>query len=95
MPAHSLLQWQERGQLHRLWKRQRLPCARTLLNRVTGGATLSLSPSPFHQCEDVSCHKAGCSPGLMVILPHQKFQQLALSVVRKRAACNRLGQLKG
>lgn len=42
MSAHSLLQWQECGQLHRLWKRQRLPRARTLLSRLTGGVTLYL-----------------------------------------------------
>ncbi len=39
MPAHSLLQWQKRGQLHRLWKRHRLPRSRTLLHGVTGGGT--------------------------------------------------------
>lgn len=40
MPAHSLLQREERGQLHGLRERRRFPRSGALLRRVTGGATL-------------------------------------------------------
>lgn len=40
MPAHSLLQREERGQHHGLRERRRFPRSGTLLRRVTGGAIL-------------------------------------------------------
>lgn len=65
MPAHSLLQREERGQLHGLRERRRFPRSGTLLRRVTGGATLPknrfLSPQASSRAERRSYRLADAS----------------------------------